>query len=59
VQAMVARLLELPRAPAQDAADALAAAICLAQMGRLADVGLPSRSRRSRRRSLAPPGTTP
>ena len=59
VQAMVARLLELPRAPAEDAADALAAAICLAQMGRLADVDLPSRSRRRRRRSLAPPGTTP
>ena len=59
VQAMVARLLELSRLPAQDAADALAAAICLAQMGRLAEFDLPARSRRRRRRSLVPPGRTP
>ena len=35
VQAMVKTLLELPKAPAQDAADALAAAICHAHAGRL------------------------
>jgi crossover junction endodeoxyribonuclease RuvC len=35
VQAMVKTLLALPRAPAQDAADALAAAICHAHAGRL------------------------
>jgi len=36
VQAMVRRLLALPAAPPQDAADALAAAICHAHAGRLA-----------------------
>jgi crossover junction endodeoxyribonuclease RuvC len=41
VQAMVRRLLALEDAPAQDAADALAAALCRAHQGRLA--GLPSR----------------
>jgi len=35
VQAMVKTLLALPRTPAQDAADALAAAICHAHAGRL------------------------
>ena len=59
VQVMVARLLELPRPPTQDAADALAAAICRAQMGRLAELDIRARSRRRRRRTLVPPGTTP
>ena len=36
VQQMVGRLLELERKPAQDASDALAAAICHAHSGRLA-----------------------
>ena len=49
VQRMVKRLLSLERVPAQDAADALAAAICRAHQGRLA--GLPSRPTRSRSRS--------
>lgn len=49
VQRMVKRLLSLSRVPAQDAADALAAAICRAHRGRLA--GLPSRSRGSRSRA--------
>jgi len=57
VQAMVARLLELSRPPARDAADALAAAICRAQMGRLAELDLRPRSRRRRR--LAPQGSRP
>lgn len=57
VQAMVTRLLELPRPPARDAADALAAAICRAQMGRLAELELRPRTRSRRRRSLAPQGT--
>ena len=35
VQKMVRRLLELDRPPAQDAADALAAAICYANAGRI------------------------
>jgi crossover junction endodeoxyribonuclease RuvC len=35
VQNMVRRLLELDRAPAQDAADALAAAICHANAGKI------------------------
>jgi len=35
VQAMVRRLLALPTAPPRDAADALAAALCCAQQGRL------------------------
>ena len=53
VQAMVARLLSLPSPPQQDAADALAAALCRAQMGRLA--GLTPRSSRRRAR-IAPRG---
>ncbi len=54
VQDMVKRLLGLAEAPPQDAADALAAAICRAQMGRLGDLDWPLRSRRRsfRRRSL-------
>jgi crossover junction endodeoxyribonuclease RuvC len=55
VQAMVSRLLALSRPPAQDAADALAAAIARAQMGRLADLGV---GRRRSRRFLVP-GATP
>ena len=52
VQAMVERILQLDRKPPQDAADALAAAICRAHRGQLADRtrGAPrprSRSRRS------------
>jgi crossover junction endodeoxyribonuclease RuvC len=52
VQAMVKRILQLDRKPPQDAADALAAAICWAHRGRLADRtrGAPrprSRARRS------------
>ena len=48
VQRMVKRLLSLGDIPAQDAADALAAAICRAHQGRLA--GLPSRPVRGRTR---------
>ncbi|HVP28173.1 MAG TPA: crossover junction endodeoxyribonuclease RuvC [Myxococcota bacterium] len=44
VQAMVQRLLALPAAPSRDAADALAAALCHAQAGRLVALG----ARRSR-----------
>jgi crossover junction endodeoxyribonuclease RuvC len=51
VQDMVTRLLSLAAAPPQDAADALAAALCRAQMGRLAGLDLPARSRRPRARS--------
>ena len=54
VQAMVTRLLALEAAPPQDAADALAAAICRAQMGRLAALDLPARSRRPRARRRRP-----
>jgi crossover junction endodeoxyribonuclease RuvC len=49
VQAMVTQLLGLSREPAQDAADALAIAICHSSAGRLAELGV---SRRSGRRSL-------
>ena len=49
VQAMVRRLLGLARAPAEDAADALAAAICHAQAGRLVALGVGAGRRRSRR----------
>ncbi len=49
VQAMVQVLLELDRCPAQDAADALAAAICHAHGGHLA--GMRSGRSRGRRRS--------
>jgi crossover junction endodeoxyribonuclease RuvC len=47
VQRMVQRLLALPRAPAQDAADALAAALCRANQGAFAQLA-GSRPRRSR-----------
>ncbi len=46
VQQMVCRLLSLANAPAQDAADALAAAICRAHQGRLADLPKRGASRR-------------
>jgi crossover junction endodeoxyribonuclease RuvC len=55
VQAMVCRLLALERPPAQDAADALAAAMCRAQMGRLAALGpLRGRARSRSRRAIRP-----
>ena len=49
VQNMVRRLLELDRLPPSDAADALAAAICHANAGRLGmlALGAPARARRS------------
>lgn len=50
VQAMVTRILSLDTKPATDAADALAAAICRAHAGPLAD--LPVRRRSSSRRTL-------
>ena len=50
VQRMVRSLLALSDTPAADASDALAAAICCAQMGRLASLGVPARSRRRARR---------
>ena len=49
VQQMVKRLLGLEAVPSQDAADALAAAICRANQGRLA--GLPARGGRGRGRA--------
>jgi len=55
IQQMVGRLLGLERSPAQDAADALAAAICHAQTGRLAGLAIgssrDSRGLRARARS--------
>jgi crossover junction endodeoxyribonuclease RuvC len=48
MQQMVRRLLALDRAPAVDAADALAAAICHAHVGRLDGLVAPRRTRRSR-----------
>jgi crossover junction endodeoxyribonuclease RuvC len=48
VQAMVQRLLGLAEAPALDAADALAAALCQAQAGRLADLVARARGTRVR-----------
>ncbi len=52
VQDMVKRILRLDRKPPQDAADALAAAICRAHRGPLADLtrGAPRRRSRSRGR---------
>jgi crossover junction endodeoxyribonuclease RuvC len=50
VQRVVARLLGLVTLPAADAADALAAALCHAEAGRLESLPLLSRRRRSRRR---------
>ena len=52
VQRMVARLLALDAPPPSDAADALAAAICQAQLGRLAGLAPPGRRRRSLRAVL-------
>ncbi len=49
VQAMVKRLLELPKVPPADASDALAVAISQAHAGKLVDLGM--RSGRSRRRT--------
>jgi crossover junction endodeoxyribonuclease RuvC len=51
VQAMVKRILQLEGKPPQDAADALAAAICRAHRGRSADLlrGAPRRRSRGRR----------
>ena len=51
VQAMVKQILRLDRKPPQDAADALAAAICSAHRGRLVGLarGAPRRSSRPRR----------
>ena len=52
VQYMVKRLLSLSALPAQDAADALAAALCRAHQGTLASLGAKGRPRsrgRSRR----------
>lgn len=46
IQQMVRRLLALESRPAADAADALAAAICHAHMGRLAGLGVTPRRRR-------------
>jgi crossover junction endodeoxyribonuclease RuvC len=51
VRAMVIRLLALESPPALDASDALAMALCRAQMGRMADLAIaPRRSSRARRR---------
>jgi len=48
VQVMVKRILQLERKPSQDAADALAAAICRAHRGPLADLPRHASRRRSR-----------
>ena len=50
VQLMVKRLLQLERKPPQDAADALAAAICRAHRGRFAEMARGTPRRRSRAR---------
>ena len=50
VQRLVRQLLGLTKTPVPDAADALAAAICHAQAGRLAEVGVLPRRRRVRAR---------
>lgn len=53
VQAMVVRILGLEAKPPQDAADALAAAVCQAHAGKLASLGWGGGSQRRRaRRSL-------
>jgi crossover junction endodeoxyribonuclease RuvC len=60
VQAMVMRLLKLESRPPTDAADALAVALCQAQMGRLIDLDVRAgRGRRRRARSLAQLGRAP
>ncbi len=53
IQRVVRRQLGLTSTPAADAADALAVAICHAQAGRIATLGLRSRAR-PRRRSAGP-----
>jgi crossover junction endodeoxyribonuclease RuvC len=50
VQRMVRSLLSLSSTPPADAADALAAAICCAHMGRLASLGVKARGRKPGRR---------
>jgi crossover junction endodeoxyribonuclease RuvC len=57
VQTMVARLLELEALPAQDAADALAAALCHARQGPLAALGV--RRRRATRPTAEPRSRRP
>lgn len=49
IQAMVQRLLALPELPPRDAADALAAALCHAQAGRLLAAGAAGMARPRRR----------
>lgn len=49
VQTMVRRLLDLEALPQTDAADALAAAICHARAGRLQQLGVVGRRRRTKR----------
>lgn len=51
MQMMVRRLLGLEKAPATDAADALALALCYAQAGRLSDLPIGGR-RRNRRAAM-------
>ena len=51
VQRMVRSLLALSSTPAADASDALATAICCAHMGRLASLGVTTRSRRRAHRA--------
>ena len=53
VQRMVARLLGLEREPARDAADALAAALCHAEAGRLSQLVLRASARRRGPRAFA------
>jgi crossover junction endodeoxyribonuclease RuvC len=54
VQAMVRELLGLEARPASDAADALAGAICSANSGRLAELGVTPRKRGRSRRPARP-----
>lgn len=54
IQRVVRRQLELAGTPAEDAADALAAAICHAQAGRLAALGVRSGPRRRRAGASGP-----
>jgi len=53
VKTMVTRLLSLEKPPPSDAADALAIALHRAQSGRLAGLGMRTRTRPRRRRDLA------
>ena len=52
VQAMVSRLLDLATLPQADAADALAAAICHLRAGRLQQLGVVGRRRRTTRSAV-------